>query len=226
MDIKNLKDSDMKHRDYYDVPKKKIQLFEDSWDKIKLPDPPENDSKETLKELKHIEKHFKKLTDKQKKEIKDQDGYWPRLNTVFYDALEIDDPILEKFIHLLEMDTEIAVKHYKSKYDRPRPAFLASKMGDKFKTFPSKTASTASYPSGHATFGALAAKVLGEMFPEKKSKLDKLGQSMGKNRILAGLHYPSDYEAGVLLANELYKKLKVTSLKKEHVTFSIWLHTS
>jgi acid phosphatase (class A) len=226
MDIKNLKDSDMKHRDYYDVPKKKIQIFEDSWDKIKLPDPPANDSKETFEELKLIEKSFKSLTTKQKKEIKEQDGYWPRLNTIFYDALKIDDPTLEKFIYLLEMDTEIAVKHYKKKYDRPRPAFLASKMGEQFKIFPSKTASTASYPSGHATFGALAAKVLGHMFPEKKPELSELGKSMGKNRILAGLHYPSDYKAGVLLADELYKLLKVTYLAKEHVTFSIWFHTS
>ena len=226
MDIKNLKDSDMKHRSYYDVSKKKVSLFDNSWEDIKLPDPPANDSPETYEELKLIEKLIKTKTENKNKEIKEQDGYWPRLNELIYNSLNVDDEILKKFIHLLELETEIIVRYYKKKFDRPRPAFLASKMGEKFKIFPSKTASSAAYPSGHAVFGALAAKVLGDMFPEKKAALNELGQSLGTNRIIAGLHYPSDYKAGVLLADELYKLLKVTYLAKEHVTFSVWLQTS
>ncbi len=53
-----------------------------------------------------------------------------------------------------------------------------------------------SYPSGHSTFGALSAILLADMVPEKRSELYTRGWQFGESRIVGGVHYPSDVEAG------------------------------
>jgi acid phosphatase (class A) len=53
-----------------------------------------------------------------------------------------------------------------------------------------------SYPSGHATFGYMAAILLAQMVPEKRAELFARGREFGQNRIVDGVHYPSDIAAG------------------------------
>ncbi len=53
-----------------------------------------------------------------------------------------------------------------------------------------------SYPSGHATFGAGTAVILANMVPEKAVALYERGAQFGFERAIAGVHYPSDVEAG------------------------------
>jgi acid phosphatase (class A) len=69
-----------------------------------------------------------------------------------------------------------------------------------------------SYPSGHATFGYMAAILLAQMVPEKRAELFARGREFGQNRIVDGVHYPSDIEAGridgTLVANALMENPK------------------
>jgi len=58
--------------------------------------------------------------------------------------------------------------------------------------------SSFSYPSGHATFGMATAIVLAAMVPEKAADIFARGAEFGFERTLAGVHYPSDVEAGRL----------------------------
>lgn len=60
-----------------------------------------------------------------------------------------------------------------------------------------------SYPSGHATRGWLTAILLGNMVPEKSTELFARGREYGQNRIVAGVHFPSDVEAGRLSATAI-----------------------
>ena len=64
-----------------------------------------------------------------------------------------------------------------------------------------KFGSEGSYPSGHATFGWLAGIVLSDMIPEKRSEIMMRAREYGLNRIIGGVHYPSDIEAGRILAS-------------------------
>ncbi len=53
-----------------------------------------------------------------------------------------------------------------------------------------------SYPSGHATVGTLMGIVLANMVPEKRPAIMARAWEYGHNRIVGGIHYASDIEAG------------------------------
>jgi acid phosphatase (class A) len=59
---------------------------------------------------------------------------------------------------------------------------------------------TAAYPSGHATAGNLMGIILADLVPERSAELHARGVLFGERRVLAGVHYPSDVEAGRLSA--------------------------
>jgi uncharacterized membrane protein YphA (DoxX/SURF4 family) len=59
---------------------------------------------------------------------------------------------------------------------------------------------TAAYPSGHATAGNLMGILLADLLPERSAELHARGVLFGDRRVLAGVHYPSDIEAGKLSA--------------------------
>src|SRR5690606_30392641 len=60
-----------------------------------------------------------------------------------------------------------------------------------------------SYPSGHATVGAMMAILLAQMVPERHEALFALGWELGEDRVISGVHFPSDVEAGRILGTVL-----------------------
>ncbi|SFC78074.1 acid phosphatase (class A) [Polaromonas sp. OV174] len=86
-------------------------------------------------------------------------------------------------------------KQGKGKWDRPRPP-----IADKRIQPVTRYANGGSYPSGHATFSYLSAIVLAELVPEKRTQIFDRAREFGDNRVLGGVHYPSDIEAGRQLA--------------------------
>ncbi|WP_051709957.1 acid phosphatase [Andreprevotia chitinilytica] len=55
-----------------------------------------------------------------------------------------------------------------------------------------------SYPSGHATFAYLTAVVLANIVPEKRTEIFARADVFAQGRVIGGVHYPSDIEAGKL----------------------------
>jgi acid phosphatase (class A) len=89
---------------------------------------------------------------------------------------------------------ELIAKSGKHYFSRARP-FIAS--SDVQPTVPVKPGDAYdSYPSGHATFGYMSAILLAQMVPEKRDALFARGREFGANRVVDGVHYPSDVEAG------------------------------
>jgi membrane-associated phospholipid phosphatase len=60
-----------------------------------------------------------------------------------------------------------------------------------------------SYPSGHATRAMLWARVLCKIVPDKKDALLDRGEEIGWDRVIIGVHYPSDVYAGEVLGQAL-----------------------
>ena len=89
-------------------------------------------------------------------------------------------------------NTESALnKQGKEKWNRVRPPLLDARIKPV-----AKYSSSGSYPSGHATFAYLSAIVLAEIVPEKRKQIFERAIEFGNNRVIGGVHYPSDIEAG------------------------------
>ena len=102
-------------------------------------------------------------------------------------------------------DAEMVAKSGKQYFERPRPFVTSSDVHPSVPISPKGVYS--SYPSGHATFGYMTAILLAQMVPEKRAALFARGREFGENRVVDGVHYPSDVEAGridaTLVANAL-----------------------
>jgi acid phosphatase (class A) len=61
-----------------------------------------------------------------------------------------------------------------------------------------KPDSSYSYPSGHATFGATIGFLLAAMLPEKRAEIYARINDYAHSRMVAGVHFRSDVEAGKL----------------------------
>jgi len=103
-------------------------------------------------------------------------------------------PLAGEFFDKVNKDSAVGVRAIKQKYKRLRP-FQADK---EVQSPPNIAAASQSptYPSGHGTFGAEVAILLAMMVPEKRSELFARGWQYGEQRILSGVAYPSDWEAG------------------------------
>jgi acid phosphatase (class A) len=95
-------------------------------------------------------------------------------------------------------DTVAILASTKDVWNRPRP-FAISADVHAIGELPT----SGSYPSGHATRGQLTAIILSNMVPEKSTQLFARGREYGENRVVAGVHFPSDIEAGRLSATAI-----------------------
>jgi acid phosphatase (class A) len=64
-----------------------------------------------------------------------------------------------------------------------------------------------SYPSGHAAFGATTGFLLAEMMPEKRAALYTRIEDYARGRMMAGVHFRSDVEAGKLIGAAIVNSL-------------------
>ncbi|MDD3837180.1 MAG: phosphatase PAP2 family protein [Phenylobacterium sp.] len=96
--------------------------------------------------------------------------------------------------------TNPAKEHYK----RPRPF-----TGQTAPTCvpPESLGTNASYPSGHASVGWAWALILAELKPERADAILQRGHAFGESRVVCGVHYPSDVEAGRIVAAAVVARL-------------------
>jgi membrane-associated phospholipid phosphatase len=87
----------------------------------------------------------------------------------------------------------------------PPPAPNSAPHGPGSPRLPAETRSYATYsdPSGHSAFGAMAAILLTGMVPEKRAELFARGWEFGRNRVVGGVHFPSDVAAGRIEATAM-----------------------
>ena len=105
-------------------------------------------------------------------------------------------PTFDAFSKRMFNDSRILVLTSKDVWDRPRPYVVSAQVD----TVGERPKAQGSYPSGHSIFGYLSAIVLANMIPEKAVEIFARGHRYGTNRVIAGVHFPSDVEAGRIAA--------------------------
>jgi acid phosphatase (class A) len=116
----------------------------------------------------------------------------------FNDVLGFDVRQLPKTKALLdEVSREVAIVDTRAKddYHRARPPTAGDASGP-------------GYPSHHATISTAWALVLGEILPDQRNALVARALQIGEDRLVLGMHYPSDVMAGRILGAAVVKKMK------------------
>jgi acid phosphatase (class A) len=91
-------------------------------------------------------------------------------------------PLTARFFSHMRSDVQNLIDEAKTYWDRPRPSGAPKRRG--------------SYPSGHAAFASSAAIVLSQLIPSKRDAIFAQARKFAVNRIILGLHYPTDVASG------------------------------
>jgi acid phosphatase (class A) len=108
-------------------------------------------------------------------------------------------------------DTSTPSFRAKEYFHRPRPfqrMRLSRVCGADTAPEPEENPTTgSSYPSGHAAYGWTVAMVLARVAPERASTLMARASEYAQSRIVCGVHFPTDIEAGRIIAVAVVDRL-------------------
>jgi acid phosphatase (class A) len=111
-------------------------------------------------------------------------------------------PITAALLKQVQADIKTFTTLAKDKWERKRPPYVDDRIHPCV-----VLEENGSYPSAHAVRGVVWSRILAAEFPDKKPQLLARGLLMGKDRVIAGIHFPSDVEAGQKLGDAIADKL-------------------
>ncbi|MEI7614348.1 MAG: phosphatase PAP2 family protein [Betaproteobacteria bacterium] len=140
--------------------------------------------------------------------VKDADLSFPNAARTFSCALDIDiaqeaTPHLYTLLRRVRGDASRATDPAKHFYKRQRP-YLAH--GDTSCT-PQHPLKAESYPSGHTSIGWAWALILSEIAPERAETILARGVAYADSRIVCGVHWKSDTDAGRVVGAAVVSRL-------------------
>ncbi|MEZ5727293.1 MAG: phosphatase PAP2 family protein [Burkholderiaceae bacterium] len=130
----------------------------------------------------------------------DADLHFPHAAGTFACALGVTisegaTPHLNMLLRRTLADAGLATYGAKNHYKRVRP-FVAHKVGSCAPAGEKRLLKDGSYPSGHAALGWAWALVLAELAPDRADAILKRGHAFGQSRVVCGVHWQSDVDAG------------------------------
>ena len=133
---------------------------------------------------------------------------FPQVTEVFSCALDLTiseaaTPHLNMLLRRVRADASRANDAAKGYYKRRRP-YLAH--GEASCT-PQEKLKDDSYPSGHSSIGWAWALTLAEIAPERANAVLARGLAFGQSRVVCGVHWASDVEAGRVVGASVVSRL-------------------
>ena len=110
---------------------------------------------------------------------------------------------VEKVFWKVKLDTASVIWLLKKKYERPRPYLRATDLEPCVEREDSDA-----YPSGHSAVAWVFAHILSDLAPAASPEFRAYAGQAALNRVLGGVHHPTDTEAGRLLGAAVYAALK------------------
>jgi membrane-associated phospholipid phosphatase len=122
-------------------------------------------------------------------------GHWNAIACSYFQTLQMSEVRTARNLSLLNMsmmDAAITCWDIKTTFNYPRPSNLDKRIKriTGLPNFPG-------YTSGHSTFSAAAATILGYLLPAEKNNLDALAKQASISRQYGGIHLRIDCEEGL-----------------------------
>jgi acid phosphatase (class A) len=108
------------------------------------------------------------------------------------------------FFQRVRSDTFNIVERFKGEYARTRPYGRESALHPCIQT---PDDDRYSYPSGHSTLSRVLGLVLSDLVPARRAEFLARADEVALDRVIGGVHHPSDIAAGKLLADEIHAEL-------------------
>ncbi|MEI9998802.1 MAG: phosphatase PAP2 family protein [Verrucomicrobiota bacterium] len=172
-----------------------------------LPNPPADNSDATEKEIEYLLQAQATRTQGQVDRAQAEAHYTLGLflNTPGDWFLETGNPARAATLPLLQRADATAAaiaQNAQALWNRRRPFLVNSRI------YPSMVRPTGpGYPSEHAVRAAVEALVLAQLAPENSQAILACGNQIGDDRVLAGVEFPSDVNAGRLLGRAIVDQL-------------------
>ncbi len=115
-------------------------------------------------------------------------------------------PNLERMLGRVGMDDGAVASRAKKVFRRPRP--FVDHDGPICVAKDDTLTRSYSYPSGHSTYSWTVGLVLAEAAPERASEILGRARAYGESRIVCGVHYESDVQAGRVAASAVFTALQ------------------
>jgi acid phosphatase (class A) len=115
-------------------------------------------------------------------------------------------PALFTIMDRAKADVAVGYSRAKDFYQRKRP-FVGNDLPICVPRDPF-LAANGSYPSGHTTIGETLALVLAAADPERSEQILTRGRVFGESRIVCGVHWSSDVEAGLVTGATVFAALE------------------
>jgi len=167
--------------------------------------PPLNNSDVTKLELQYLHKMAKNNRDTETvdKIVKENRDVYIYDHFIREGLIDQGDTTTLNLLELMDQDVRYFVLRYKKIFARPRPSEIDSTLD---LTIPNP--GHPAYPSGHATQSYAMAMIMADFDPGNAETYMQFARDMAKRREIAGVHYPSDSEAGQDLAIQILEKLR------------------
>jgi|WetSurMetagenome_2_1015567.scaffolds.fasta_scaffold109886_1 acid phosphatase (class A) len=173
---------------------------------IRLPPPPPEGSDRQKAELSELHRLERETTPERLAQAK-ADGanetaalFAPALGPGF-DLSKL--PAASRMLEEVHHEEKLAASAGKAFWRRPRPVAVDPTLDSCSKSEKPGT----SYPSGHATLAWSMATVLAAAWPAKAPAIMARAQDYAESRVICGVHFRSDIEAGQRLGEEVGKDL-------------------
>lgn len=115
-------------------------------------------------------------------------------------------PVLRRMLERMALDADAVEGNAKKRYRRPRP--FVENGGPICVENEDWLRRSYSYPSGHSTYSWAVGMVLAEIAPDRAELVLARARAYAESRVVCGVHYESDIQAGRVTATLVYTALK------------------
>jgi len=178
---------------------KPVVLF-DMTESLTINPPPLNDSHETRAELSELADNMEHVTP-------------------LHECINVLDPFI-RFCASVGFDIDMSkmsqmiqeshtiIHELQYKFNRPRPIQIARSLKLGFPTSSIEHPESPSYPSELASQAYTISSYLSHRFPSHEQDFLNIAEEIGLSHVLNGISFPSDYESGRYVGQQLFQRLK------------------